>query len=33
MSLATALKGGADAGPLQNPDFRRLWVTRIIAVI
>ena len=27
MSLATALKGAvADARPLRNPDFRRLWV-------
>ncbi len=34
MSLATALKGAvADARPLQNPDFRRLWVTQIIAMI
>jgi hypothetical protein len=32
MSLATALKGAvADARPLQNPDFRRLWVTQISA--
>jgi hypothetical protein len=34
MSLATALKGAvADARPLQNPDFRRLWVTQIITMI
>ena len=34
MSLATALKGAvADARPLQNADFRRLWVTQIITMI
>jgi hypothetical protein len=34
MSLATALKGAvADARPLQNSDFRRLWVTQIITMI
>jgi hypothetical protein len=34
MSLPTALKGAvADARPLQNPDFRRLWVTQIITMI
>jgi hypothetical protein len=34
MSLCTALKGAvADARPLQNPDFRRLWVTQIITMI
>jgi hypothetical protein len=34
MSLATALQGAvADARPLQNPDFRRLWVTQIITMI
>jgi hypothetical protein len=34
MSLATALKGAAaaDARPLQNSDFRRLWVTQIITI-
>ena len=34
MSLAAALKGAvADARPLQNPDFQRLWVTQIITKI
>jgi len=34
MSLATVLKGAvADARPLQNSDFRRLWVTQIITMI
>jgi hypothetical protein len=31
MSVTNALKGAvADARPLQNPDFRRLWVITMI---
>ena len=34
MNQATALKGAvADARPLHNSDFRRLWVTQIITMI
>jgi ribosomal protein L22 len=34
MSVAAALKSAvADARPLQNHDFRRLWVAQIITMI